>query len=211
MIKRLIFDIDGTLICGVDFTDAVSKTLQKFDIYSSENVELVLNAMLTYENVYNNYIIENYLKHISKYLGIKLDKDFMRLYFEELKTVVNYNDKEILIKKIDELSKRYELVLLSNYFEESQRSRLKTLGVDDYFTEYYGEIISKPDINVFLLAKGKHKIEECVMIGDSKKYDVTPAKSIGMPVIQVGKDIKTIEEIDDEIICRSLKLRKLNY
>ena len=34
MIKRLIFDVDGTLITGVDFVDSIKKTLDKLEIYS---------------------------------------------------------------------------------------------------------------------------------------------------------------------------------
>lgn len=39
----------------------------------------------------------------------------------------------------------YELVLLSNYFEESQRNRLTAMRINDYFSEYYGEKIIKPN------------------------------------------------------------------
>ncbi len=46
--------------------------------------------------------------------------------------------------------KDYELVLLSNFFEESQRNRLVTMGVNDYFIEFYGEIIIKPSREVYL-------------------------------------------------------------
>ena len=30
MIKRLIFDVDGTLIVGVDFIESVKRTLKRF-------------------------------------------------------------------------------------------------------------------------------------------------------------------------------------
>lgn len=54
------------------------------------------------------------------------------------------DDNKELIETIEKLSKQYELVLLSNYFEKSQRGRLKHIGIDKYFTEYYGEKICKP-------------------------------------------------------------------
>ena len=42
MVKRLIFDIDGTLIQGVNFIDSIAETLKKIEIYSEENVKLFL-------------------------------------------------------------------------------------------------------------------------------------------------------------------------
>ena len=55
------------------------------------------------------------------------------------------DDNQELIETIDQLSRKYELVLLSNYFEKSQRGRLEHIGIDKYFSEYYGEKICKPD------------------------------------------------------------------
>ena len=37
MIKRLIFDIDGTLITGVSFDKAITNSLLEFGIFSEEN------------------------------------------------------------------------------------------------------------------------------------------------------------------------------
>lgn len=39
MIKRIIFDIDGTLIRNVNFVDAIIKTLEEYHIYSEENLK----------------------------------------------------------------------------------------------------------------------------------------------------------------------------
>ena len=61
------------------------------------------------------------------------------------------DDLIVMINWINEkLSKKYELVLLSNYFEKSQRGRLEHIGIDKYFTEYYGEKICKPNRQAFL-------------------------------------------------------------
>lgn len=214
MIKRLIFDIDGTLIKGVNFTQAVTNTLQYFDLFNKENLESMVNAMITYEEEYNSYDRENYLNHIEQFLKAKLDKDFLKIFFKELKRVVNLYDKEMLKSKLEELSKKYELVLLSNYFEESQRNRLETLEINHYFKEYYGEKLCKPNIKVFFEATKDKYIDECIMIGDSLKCDINPAISIGMPVLHVGTskypNINNIGEITEEKIEESVKKLKLN-
>ena len=62
MIKRLIFDVDGTLITGVNFIDSIRKTLSKLGIYTENNVKLFLEGIKTYEQLYNNYNIKSYTK-----------------------------------------------------------------------------------------------------------------------------------------------------
>lgn len=57
MIKRLIFDVDGTLINMQDFTSCIEKTLKKLNIYSEENVKHFLEGMFSYEKYYNNHIL----------------------------------------------------------------------------------------------------------------------------------------------------------
>lgn len=55
MIKRIIFDIDGTLIRNVNFVDAIIKTLEEYHIYSEENLENFLKSIGTYEENYTSY------------------------------------------------------------------------------------------------------------------------------------------------------------
>ena len=81
MIKRLIFDVDGTLITGVDFMDNIKKTLDKLGIYSEENVKLFLKGIKTYEQIYNNYNIKSYTKHLEHVLNNKLPENFVFIFF----------------------------------------------------------------------------------------------------------------------------------
>ena len=55
MVKRLIFDIDGTLITGIDIKVFVKNALQKFNIYSEQNVEKFLFAIKKYESYFDHY------------------------------------------------------------------------------------------------------------------------------------------------------------
>ena len=152
MIKRLIFDVDGTIITGTTFDKAMTKTLLKYNIFSEENKQKFINATITYEDNYNGYEKNQYTQYFSKVLGYQFDNDFLDIHFKNLVTYaipkVNYK----LIEKIDQLSKKYELVLLSNYFENLQRDRLEHIGINKYFSEYYGEKICKPNKQVFFEA-----------------------------------------------------------
>ena len=152
MIKRLIFDIDGTLVTGINFDKAITESLLKYNIFSEENKQKFFDAMITYEDNYNEYEKNQYTQYFSKVLGYQFYNDFLDDHFKNLLTYaipkVNYK----LVEKIDQLSKKYELVLLSNYFENLQRDRLEHIGINKYFSEYYGEKICKPNKKVFLEA-----------------------------------------------------------
>lgn len=150
MIKRLIFDIDGTLIAGINFDKTITHSLSSYGIYSEDNKQKFLDAISTYENYHKEYEPTQYLQHFSQALGCKLDENFLKTHFRNLGIYAIPDDNQELIKTIDQLSKKYELVLLSNYFEESQRGRLKNIGIDKYFPEYYGEKICKPHKKAFI-------------------------------------------------------------
>lgn len=150
MIKRLIFDIDGTLITGVSFDKAITNSLLEFGIFSEENKQKFIYAISTYENYHKEYEQNQYLQYFSQTLGCNLDKNFLNTFFRNLGMYAIPDDNQELIETIDQLSRKYELVLLSNYFEKSQRGRLEHIGIDKYFFEYYGEKICKPDRQAYI-------------------------------------------------------------
>lgn len=150
MIKRLIFDIDGTLITGVSFDEAIKNSLLEQWFFSEENKQKFIYAISTYENNHSEYEPKQYLQYFSQVLGYQLDKDFLDTFFRNLGLYAIPDDNKKLIETIEKLSKKYELVLLSNYFEKSQRGRLEHIGIDKYFTEYYGEKICKPNRQAFV-------------------------------------------------------------
>ena len=149
MIKRLIFDIDGTLITGVSFDKAIKNSLLEHGLFSEENKQKFICAISTYENNHSEYEQKQYLQYFSQVLGYQLDKEFLDTFFRNLGLYAIPDNNKELIETIEKLSKKYELVLLSNYFEKSQRGRLKHIGIDKYFTEYYGEKICKPNRQAF--------------------------------------------------------------
>lgn len=73
MIKRIIFDIDGTLITGVDFSSYVANTLKKYGIEDIEKTKQFLLNIKEYEKTYNSYDRNLYLKFFGDKLGCELD------------------------------------------------------------------------------------------------------------------------------------------
>lgn len=222
-IKRLLFDIDGTLITGVSFQTAICQTLENFHLYSVYHYSQMQKALATYEDYYTSYTRKQYISHISKYLGLetRLDDSFLECFFEHLKTAVPPIEESNKIREtIEKLYEaKYELILVSNYFEISQRNRLRTMEINDYFSDYYGEKLIKPHSQVFLDAIGDCKPEECVMIGDNFKLDIAPAISNGISTIFINSrntpvrnndtlQINSILEVSEELLHEYRKRKK---
>ena len=210
MIKRLIFDVDGTLIRGMSFSNCIENTLRKMQIYSEVNVRKFENAICTYEKLYNNYNVSDYTNHIGNALNKELPNSFIDIFFEELKTCIPPKNYE-LIECIHNLSQNYELVLLTNFFEKSQYNRLNNMGIGQYFTECYGEKIIKPNSESYIYACGTNKPSECIMIGDNISLDIMGAKQAGLKTIfvntksidvseKIGISVKKVEDISNSII-----------
>lgn len=210
MIKRLIFDVDGTLITGIDFAIFVEKSLKRINSYSKENLDNFLNAIKTYETKFDNYNVKDYLKHIGDAINKELNEDFIDIFFEELKYAIPPQNKD-LTHTISELSKKYELVLLTNYFKRSQLNRLNNMGIGKFFTEAYGEELIKPNLNTYLNACGKNKPNECIMIGDDPILDIVYAQKTGLNTIFVNTKnisrenlnsatVQSVIEINEELV-----------
>lgn len=197
MVKRLIFDVDGTLITGVNFIKPIEATLKRLNIYSESNVKSFLRAISTYEKSHNSYNKEDYIKYFENNLGEKLDDMFLNVFFEELRNCVPHNVKK-LKETIEVLASKYELVLLTNYFKCSQLNRLNTIGIGHLFLECFGEELIKPNNDIYLKACGFYQPSECIMIGDDLYLDIEKAKENGINTIFVNsKKIK----VDNTDLC----------
>ena len=200
MIKRIIFDIDGTLITGVNFSSYVTNTFKRYGIENIENTKQFLLNIKEYENTHNCYDRNLYLNFFSNKIGCELDYHFLEIFFQELRKAIPKNTKGI--KSMLSGLSDYELVLLSNYFEESQRNRLTSMGINDFFIEYYGESIIKPNELAYRQAQGIYKPGECVVVGDDKRLDIDVPKSLGFKTIYVNEngDIKRVEDLSPRLI-----------
>ena len=95
MIKRIIFDIDGTLIKGVNFKQYVSNALKQYGIDDIEQTSKFIANIKTYEEKYSSYNRALYLAHFSNVLGVKLNSDFLEIFFNELKNAVPKDSSKV--------------------------------------------------------------------------------------------------------------------
>ena len=202
MIKRIIFDIDNTLIDFPNYIEGYQKVLDKYHV-NKKAIDLY-NAIGVYEECgkYNNYDIDELLKVINQELNTNLDINFLNDYFDMYNNLIT-NVSESVKDTLDYLSKKYELVTLSNWFTFSQIERLKKAGIDKYFSKIYGTDIvpMKPSKESYLSVIGNNKINECLMIGDNIDMDILVPFNMGMNVYYLSKGKKSIypsiEKIED--------------
>lgn len=192
MLKRIIFDVDGTLIDVMNFRLLVERMLKEKGIsYTEEDLDAYMLAIQTYEDEYINYDFNNYLEHIKSNCGLDIDAEYMKAFLNRAGEYVPEVGSSIGLRNtLEYLKEKYELVVLTNYFRKVQENRLRNFGILSYFDEIYGgDSIIKPATEAFRIAQGNNKRSECLMIGDSLQLDYLGAINFGMDAILIDKTI----------------------
>ena len=216
MVKRLIFDIDNTLIRGMNFDVANEQTLKDLNMYTEQNFRLFKKVIQEYEKYHDNYNKEDYFNFLKQTMKCCLPPHFIDCFFDNLSFLIP-KDATSIEQYLQKMARHYELVLLTNYFKESQIRRLEKMNLAKYFSECYGEEKIKPYPESFLLACQNHKPSECVMIGDNYTVDILGAQKLGLNTVFVNPnhienplnspEVKQVEEITSKFIR---KLEKKN-
>ena len=208
MIKKIIFDVDDTLINFPDsYVDETKKILTRFGI-DAESINLY-ETVGEYETISKNkyYSKESLLEMINSSLNLDLTNEFIDAFFEMYDKLITPLEDGV-VETLEYLKDKYELVVLSNWFTDSQKSRLKEAGILEYFDEVYGTDIipMKPSCECFLRVIGDLKPEECVMVGDSIDADIKVPYEMGMNVFHLNKygtskypTIKAIKDLKERL------------
>ena len=211
MIKRLIFDVDNTLIpWKEEYWYSLNETLIYFEIEPKEElVNKLKEAVDNYELEYNTYNMKSMKDIMEKYSGIKLPNNFVYRWTLFLRKCTPDNFDINLINTLEYLKEKYDLVVLTNWFTVQQSKRLKKYGILRFFTRVIGtdNIKNKPNKEAFLEASMPYKPEECIFIGDSYEIDIKGALNVGMKAIQIGE--KDEDKINYQIIDDINKLKDI--
>lgn len=210
MLKRIIFDVDNTLLdTNNDCLKAYNKYFEMknidldgdvlyglLDIYEEQNKILGIDKEKV-ESIYKyNFSIED----ISSFIKNNLTIDFEKEDFIELQSIYSkYASLKTnkVVEVLEKLSHDYELVALTKWYREPQRKRLEKVDILKYFKEVYAfeNAGIKPSKKSFISAMGEYDASECMMIGDSISSDIVIPKELGMDTIYINYYNKTTSEI----------------
>lgn len=189
--KKIIFDIDNTLIEWKDeYVSSIMRLLSKYRQYTKEDGIEIYNRLSYYGDNLLKLDIDDL---VNRFSDLNISKEFLLDILESQKEC-SEPAKDEIIDTLEYLSKKYELVILSNWFKEVQIQRMKKAKIYKYFKAIYcnDEYVSKPNKEAFLNALGTTSPSEAVMIGDNLDIDILPAISIGINGILItSKEIKS--------------------
>jgi len=115
--------------------------------------------------------------------------------------LLNYDSANVLL--LENISRRYKTFLITGSPRHISISRLEKIGISPNLFDYMdfgdnsqGNIKLDGSIYRIFLSSSPYPPENHVYIGDSRKSDILPAKSLGMMTIAVGGEI---EEADANV------------
>ncbi len=188
--KNLIFDLDNTIILDKEEDIEDYKEALETLGHDPDDYKKIYDAIdeteehLTEDDIY--FTKEKALDYINK----KLNRNYTMKLIEAISDVVGKKwTKRILLdeKIVKYLAEKYNLYVYTNFFQRAQRQRLQTIGYDKYFKDVFGadKVGAKPfkkGIENVLELIGA-KVEDCIMIGDSKNKEILSASKVGMRAI----------------------------
>ena len=204
--KHLFFDLDHTLW---DFDANARTTLQQLHI----DLRLPEKGIHDFDLFHKNYLAHNE-RLWTKYRNGHIKQDELRLKRMWLALLDFQIADEALAKQMSELflqllptrtilfpdtvevldylqEKGYGLHLITNGFEETQHSKLRSSGLDRFFkvvitSECSNSLKPQREIFDYALEKTGAKVEESLMIGDTLDVDVLGALNVGMDAVHVN-------------------------
>ena len=185
MIKKIVFDLDNTLLFLSDeWEENLKKYVDKYNLNISAN-DLFL-CIRNFEKNIKNIVVSK--QKLSEYVSNDLSIDFttnMILELLEIYDNTSLLNTDTIYDILNYLSEKYELIAYTNWFTDDQIKRLKKYDLDKFFTKIYGwDILPKKPSKEGLSEIIKNDdIENYIFIGDSIELDLEVPYSMGIATI----------------------------
>lgn len=190
MVKVILFDFWGTLVeNGVWSPMKQVKNILRIDLPFSDYVVRMETAMMT-----STF-------HQLKDAFYAVSEEFqLRPYPRQIDMLVGMWNKSWMLAKpypeteevLEELSKKYKLVLVSNTDCFSAGNVVKKFGLERYFSRIFwsyevGLIKTNPQMFKQVMEELEVTPEDVVMVGDSIDSDMVPAGKVGIKAILIDR------------------------
>ena len=198
MIKRVIFDIDNTLIpWKEEYYDEINKVLDFLNIeHTKDDYNKIKEAFSEYENEYYTFDRKLMLDYINKYTKKQYPKEFIYGCTNRWADSVPQKLDESVINMLKYLKDKYQMVILTDWYADQQIEKLEKLNILQYFSKIYSaeKVKRKPFKEAFLQAIEDNKPEECIMIGDDFERDIKGALNAGLHAIYYNPKNNVIKD-----------------
>lgn len=198
MIKRVIFDIDNTLIpWKEEYYDEINKVLDSLNIeHMKDDYNKIKEAFSEYENEYYTFDRKLMLDYINKYTKKQYPKEFIYGCTNRWADSVPQKLDESVINMLKYLKDKYQMVILTDWYADQQIEKLEKLNILQYFSKIYSaeKVKRKPFKEAFLQAIEDNKPEECIMIGDDFERDIKGALNAGLHAIYYNPKNNVIKD-----------------
>lgn len=208
MIKKIIFDLDNTLLfISSEWEQNYQKFIDKYNL--SITPKELYSCIGTFEKNISNVIVTEKImyEYINSRLPISLTEDMFIELLDVYKNIPLLNTN-IVYNVLGYLSRKYELIVYTNWFSKNQIDRLKTYSLDKFFSKIYGwdDLEIKPSKIGIEKIIGSNNINEYVFIGDNIEFDLEVPYNMGMATIFLNrksikqnkfKEVFSIEELKE--------------
>lgn len=207
MIKKIIFDLDGTLLfLSKEWEPSYKKFIDDYSLKISPKE--LFSCIGTYELNNSDTIVSK--KKLCEYINDKLNININEKMLEILNRY--YNNIPLLhVEKISGilsyLSNKYELIAYTNWYTKDQEYRLEKNKLKKYFKKIYGwDIIQSKPSKKAIEKITNNNINEYIVIGDTIQTDIIVPDSMGIKTIFYNKnnikqskykEINNIEELKE--------------
>lgn len=212
MIKRVIFDVDNTLIpFKEEYFEEIKNVLNDLKIkYTDKDYNEILKAFSEYENIYYTFERKLMIGFINKYTKKQYPEVFMDKMTERWSNCGIDEIEEGIKETLEYLQSKYELVILSDWYKDQQVKKLEKADFLKYFQDVYTaeNTKRKPFKEAFMQAIGTNKREECIMIGDNLERDVKGALNAGLKAIWYNPNNES-QNAEYQIITKIKQLKTI--
>lgn len=207
MIKKIVFDLDNTLLfISSEWKNIYQSFIDKYKL--SITPESLYKCIGMFEKNTNDVIVTN--KMMCDYINNNLNISLTDAMFKELLDV--YKDipllyTDVIHDTLSYLSNKYELIAYTDWFSNNQRDRLKKYNLDKFFSKIYGwdDLEIKPSKKAIDKIIKDDNISEYLFIGDNILYDLEIPNNMGMSTIFYNRKAQKQDRYKEVFNLETLK------
>ena len=189
----IIFDLDGTLWDTVKTTYKAANDIAKENNLKEVTVETVINGM----GKVKEYNAKNYYPEVELDKGLKLldQSSDKNTYYLKRKEAIIYPDVE---KTLQELSKKYDLYIVSNCFDNDYINTFKS-----YLDVIFKDFVATGTLNInkaegIKLIIKRNNLDKAIYVGDTI-LDYDSSKEANIPFIYAKYGFGNIDKYEYSI------------